>query len=405
MPSIRARFTLSVVASPTDSKTNMWSLNTIQFLDDDDDVIYAIPEQYRATSHHDKLCVLPAALIALKNMPRRHTRRSFKVSLADEVKRIYCDADGNPVFRGDPLDIYDGSLDTFSSPYQASSSSSARMLSDVVKEAITAAASAASANAPTVRSIASIVKDAVINKFEPKKANAASWIGILERECVRLSVEEDRYWEVLRLFIGGAAENWFASIVNKSPTTEWAFWRESFLKNFSKSGWNVAASAFQYRYINGSLIDYVHAKINLLSLYNPKMHDLDVMSHIVLGLPTTIQDKINPNDVATVDDLVSTIIQFEKPVTRTIGDTKTSSTTKATSSSFNAFASLRPRVLCAYCKSKGFERFHREMDCFTKFKDTRDKSYTPRSHGSKDPAINTFNLATLQEEINEESKN
>ena len=71
------------------------------------------------------------------------------------------------------------------------------MLSDVVKEAISAAASAASPTVSTPRSISSIVKDAVISKFDPKKSNALAWIAILERECVRLNVEEERYWEVL----------------------------------------------------------------------------------------------------------------------------------------------------------------------------------------------------------------
>ena len=319
------------------------------------------------------------------------------------MKKIYCDSEGNPVFHGDPLDMYDGSLDNFPSPYQPSSSS--RMLSEVVKEAISAAASAASPTVPAPRSISSIVKDAVISKFDPKKSNASAWIAILERECVRLNVEEERYWEVMRLFIGGAAENWFLSIVTKSPNTSWAFWRASFLKNFTKTGWNVAATAFQYRYINGSFIDYVHVKINLLSSYNPKIDSLDIMSHVVLGLPTAIQDKINPNDVSTVDDLVSIIIQFEKPIIRSVGDPKTLSATKPPVSNPNAFSSLRPRSVCAYCKSKGFERFHRESDCFSKFKDGRDKSSFPRSHAAKDSAINTFDLSALEEEINAESKN
>ncbi len=403
MSSVRVRFSLSVVASSTDSKTNVWSLDTIQFLDDDDDNIYAFPKAYSALVHHDKLFVLPAAITATKSMPKRHTRRSFRITLTDDVKKIYCDSEGNPVFHGDPLDIYDGSLDNFPSPYQPSSSS--RMLSDVVKEAISAAANAASPNVPAPRSISSIVKDAVIVKFDPKKSNASSWIAILERECTRLNVEEERYWEVLRLFIGGAAENWFSSVINTSPNTSWAYWRASFLKNFSKTGWNVAASAFQYRYINGSFIDYVHAKINLLSSYNPKMDSLDIMSHVVLGLPTAIQEKINPNDVSTVDDLVSTIIQFEKPIIRSVGDSKSLSVPKLPVQYSNAFSSLRPRSICTYCKSKGFERFHRESDCFSKFKDSRDKSNIPHPRASKDSAINTLDLSALQEEINAESKN
>jgi hypothetical protein len=332
-------------------------------------------------------------------MPKRHSTRSFRVTMPPPVASLYVDNDGNPVFLGNPLDVYDESdvAVSFVAPTTG--------ITAVVKEAVLAAIAATTPN-PGVspRSLSSIVKDAVIPKFDPKKYNAVSWINIFERECVRLKIEEDRRWEAIRLFLeSGAAENWFTALQNITPNTTWEFWKNSFLKNFSKSGWNVAASAINYRYMAGSFTEYVHAKINLLTSYNPKMHYLDTMSLVVLGLPPNIQEKINPKDVSSVDDLVSIILQFEKPPSRKISDTKSSN-----SSSSSAFSSLRPRSSCSYCKSKGFERFHREADCFTKFKDQRDQANASRLNSnfkSKNPAVHNLDAPTLQDVAATESKN
>lgn len=403
MSSVRVRFMMTVVGSNTDNKTNVWALRTMQFLDIDDDTIYEFPPQYTDLAHHDKLFALPAAITACKRMPNRHSKRHFRVTLPDAVARIYVDEDGNPIFHGDPLDIFADISETASSMDTAASSS--RSITAAVKEAVLAATSAAVSDAPR-RSISSITKDAVMSKFNPKQHNASSWITIFERECVRLKIGEERYWEVIRLFLEGAAESWFSSVRHTTPNTSWEFWRASFLKNFSKTSWNTAAAAFNYHYIAGSYTDYVHTKISMLTSYNPNMHVLDLMSHVVLGLPINLQDRINPNEVSKVDDLVSTIIQFEKPFVRKTSDQKSYASSPSLSSASSAFSSLRPRTPCPYCKSKGFERYHKEADCFTKFKDQRDKANSSRSSNNiKSAAIHSFDMSSLQEAISSESKN
>ena len=129
------------------------------------------------------------------------------------------------------------------------------------------------------------------------------------------------------------------------------------------------------------------------------------MTHVGLGMPVATQEKINPNNVSSVDDLVSTIIQFENPVPRSVSVPKVSSASKVPVLSPSTFSSLCPRSLCPYCKSKGFERFHRESDCFTKFKDDRDKSKMLFPRTPKNSAINTFDVSALQEAIDTEAKN
>lgn len=395
MSSVRVRFTLRVVASETDPRTSVWCLRFIEFFDDDAvEGTYEFPPEYAAISHHDKLFALPAAVTACKKMPKRHHQRQFRITLPPEVAAIYADSEGNPIFHGDPLDFY-----VEPSPPASSAHAIQPAQAPIADPSVVSAA-------PSQRSLSSIIKDAVISRFNPKSSNAASWLDIFERECVRVGVQEERFWEALRLFLDGAAEHWYSSLRNTSKNTTWNFWRNSFLKNFSKKGWNVAASAFAYRYITGSYVDYVHAKINLLTSYNPKMHVLDIMSHLVLGLPAVIQDRINPSEVDELDDLVAIISSFEKPYSRKPTGSRSPSSDAAPSSGSSAFASLRPRTLCPYCKSKGFERFHRENDCFTKFKDNRDKgNVKTSSSSSKLPAIHSFDTSSLNEVISNVQKN
>lgn len=206
MPSLRVRFSMTVVGMGMDNKTNGWALRTMEFLDNDDENVYEFPPQFRDLSHHDKLFALPAAITARKNMPKRHATRQFRITLPEAVARIYSDDDDNPVFHGDPLDVFVGESDAASSLDAVITSSTSRSISAVVKEAVLAAtnvaASASSDQAP--RSLSSIVKDAVVSKFNPKLHNASSWISIFERECERLKIDNSRYWEVIRLFFGGS---------------------------------------------------------------------------------------------------------------------------------------------------------------------------------------------------------
>ena len=386
MSSVRARFTMCVVGSSAESKTNVWALRYMELLDDDfDHEVYEFPREYGELGHHDKLFALPAAVTACRKIPKRHTLRTFRVIMPPLVAAIYVDNDGNPIFRGDPLDV------------RVPDKPPADPVAPVVN------------TVSFPRPLSSVIKDAVISKFNPKLHNASSWLDIFERECRRLDVHEDRFWEIIRLFLEGAAEQWYNFIRNTNPhNILWDFWKNSFLKNFSKKGWSSAAAAFSYRYIAGSFIDYTHTKISMLSAYNPCMHKLDVMSHVVLGLPQYLQVRINPLDVDEIDDLVGIISSFEKPFIRKISDSKNPT---ASSSAFN---SLRPRNItspCLYCKFKGFERFHKESDCFTKFKDSRDKnngnnnSNNNVKSNSKFPAIHTFDTASLEEAISRVQKN
>jgi len=114
-------------------------------------------------------------------------------------------------------------------------------------------------------------------------------------------------------------------------------------EEFSKNG-------LEFRCYSVSILTHQRILYRLRSCENkfadilqPKMDSLDIMSHVVLGLPGSIQDRLNPSDVSTVDDLVSVIIQFKKPFVRISNDLKSSSSSsnvQLSSATLNTFPSL-----------------------------------------------------------------
>jgi len=242
------------------------------------------------------------------------------------------------------------------------------------------------------------MKDAVIPMFGSKSLHAESWLTMLESECRRLLVPEDRYWEVIRLFVEKSAEEWYNTTRLTTTSTSWKFWRNSFLDSFGQKGWSNARSAFSYRYISGSLSNYVQTKMNVLVSFNPKMDEFTLMAQIVCGLPIQFQERVDMTDTPTIGKLISKINSFNSFAYRNI--------VAPSSKSFSTDFSSLKRSPCAYCKKKGFERFHFEKDCLTKARDNQYKSnFNVMNKQGEEEAIHNFEINDLANEIIKESKN
>ena len=132
-------------------------------------------------------------------------------------------------------------------------------------------------------------KDAVIEKFGTRSINAQTWLDLFEKECLRLEVPQDRSWEAIRLFLEGAAIEWYQSTHIIFKDASWERWRSSFLEAFAQKGWSDARSAFSYRFIPGSLSEYALKKLNLLFSSNSRMDEdtkIAPVSYTHLTLPT-----------------------------------------------------------------------------------------------------------------------
>lgn len=373
--SVKVRFTICSVASPIDPKTTIVQLITMQVFGQA--ITYAFPEEFRDLSFHEDLMGLPAAKLAKKDLKPRWTRRAFNVTLPEKLVKVYFDDDENPIFNNKMLDDY-----VYSDLASSSSSTVSHSAQGVLSTNLGAA---------QVTSLSSITKNAVISKYGSKShsSNAESWLQIFECECKRLLIEENRYWEVIRLFLEDSAEKWYCTTRLSNPSTSWEFWRQSFLENFGSRGLSAARSAWSYRYIAGSMSDYTQNKLNLLVSYNPKMTELDKMTHLALGLPRHLQDKINFSETSTMGKLLSQINAF---------DTSRSDSTR------NSGLSPSSKSFCPYCKKKGFERFHAEKDCLTKARDAKYRN-SGNSNLNNVKAVHSFNIDDIKNEIDNIQKN
>lgn len=377
---VQVRFVLRAEPSPTNSATTVTNVIAIQPLFSDNDEVYAFPDELKAVSHHDQLFKITNANTAKQNLKPRWARRTFKISLPDDVARLYFDSDDNPVFMGQMLNIFNESL-LLQPPASSASTSDT-------------SSNSAPATQPTQRSLASIVKEAALPKFNGKSTNAGAWLETFVSECQRLEIPQERYWQALRLFLEEAAEKWFNNTRLSSTSTAWEFWHDLFLETFTQKGLAAAKSAFAFKYISGSLTDYAHSKMTHLMNFNPKMDELTKIAHIATGLPQNYQDRIDLNECDTIGKLFAKINTFDKP--RAI--------ISSPNPRSNAFSSLqsREKPICGYCKKKGFDRRHYEKECFTKLIDNQRKN----SKSSDFPkAIHNVNVEELERELNECQKN
>lgn len=396
--SFRARFLIRAEPSSDNPQTTVPYLIWMQsLLDEDNDEKFVFPEEFKALIHHERLFTLPPAIAAKRGLVPRWTKRTFKVILPKDIAAEYFDEIGNPHFMSTALNIFEES-DMIQPP-------TPRARQTVLAEPSSAAP------VPAPRSLSSVTKDAVISKYSIKcHLNAEAWLDQFETECTRLEIPQHRFWEVMRLFLEDGAGKWYVRTRQDSNSTAWEFWKSSFLENFGSKGIAAARSAFAFRYINGSLNDYCQSKLSLLSSFNPKMHELDRIAHVTLGLPAAYQDRINFTECTTLGKLLSTINSFDKPVSRFISNTPAASN----SSPSNAFSSIRQRTLCPYCKKKGFERNHPEKDCLEKFRDNvrknNSRSFNSNNNNVKaspspSPSINSLDLQDLQQEVDNIQKN
>ena len=86
-------------------------------------------------------------------------------------------------------------------------------------------------------------------------------------------------------------------------------WRKNFLltykkkKKKKKKNWVPICAAFGFKYISGSLIEFVIKKERLLLEADKNIPELFRIYQIVFNLPVEIQNKLEREKIRTMDDL------------------------------------------------------------------------------------------------------
>lgn len=309
-----------------DSKTTIVKVKTIQL--ENQPEVYQFPPDQQTRTHHQKLFEHEIIKTVVKSLTTRNKYRKVNItSREDELLELYLDEEGNVVFN--------------------------EFYSEVVKSP--SPSSHTTPIPPTEKTMQSIAKNLVLDKFDGTDADAESWLIVFEKECERLGVEEEKYAEMLRLCLHGAALEWYSVFLKINKLSHaWKFWKASFVDTFGSKSWSEIALAYTYKYLGGSVLDYALKKRNLLIDIDPDLSTRSQINLIVIDLPDYIKTRLNRKDLTKVDDLMSKLRQIDP------------SRNKINSNVVKKSDEVQKKT-CEYCDKMGFPgRRHAEENCRVK---------------------------------------
>uniref|UniRef100_A0A1B6DSS3 Ty3 transposon capsid-like protein domain-containing protein n=1 Tax=Clastoptera arizonana TaxID=38151 RepID=A0A1B6DSS3_9HEMI len=338
----KARFHFASQAGK-DHKSTLIKVKTIQLVDQPE--IFLFPEEKQTNVHHVELFNNIVVKGVVKSLKLRNKFRNVIITLDEELKSIYLDEEGN-------VTLHDEYLEE-TPPTQI--------------------------NNVNTKSARSLVKDIVLEKFNGSNFNANSWLKLFIKECIRVDIPENKYAEILRLFLENSALDWFSIYAKDNDLEKWDLWNNSFLETFAVQSWAELAYAYNFKYFNGSFLEFALKKRNLLLEADETMSINTQINLIIINLPKFIQSKLEKKNIINMEDLMSKLKQFGHLNEK------------------NKFTPILK--LCSFCTNLGYtNRFHKEDVC--RLKDGKFKKV-------KNEQIKIVNNAELQNIIanSEESKN
>lgn len=382
--SFRARFRFVNEVS-SDTKTTVIKVKTLQLLDNDE--TYIFPPELQHSSSHPELCGLPIVKSALKQLTKRNQYRQIRITLPIEIASLYFDTENNVCFKNNYLEEYDSEYDT-----APQSSFTAAKSSNNTPAAVT-----------QKKSLHSLAKDMVLEKFTGKNQNIVSWLNIFESECKRLEIGIGKYSEILRLFLEESGIDWYSlSLKVMSLNDPWDTWKKSMIEAFGDRGWSDISYAFSYRYLTGTLNEYTLKKLNLLLDVEPTMSVKTRICLVALGLPPFIRDRLHQKNIETQNALISEINQLESLI-------KPKSNKSVNPGNPSVPKNINPRKNtykpCSICEKMGYPgRYHLEATCWNNpgNKPQNKNERYEKNDKNSNKNVKLANNAVLEEELNTE---
>lgn len=269
----------------------------------DGKVNYAFPKNAQHESYHTELFQLSIVKNASKCMTREGQFRNVSVLLSNGVEKLYTDEQGNFVFRSYYLD----EVEEFDNKEALSINKEIVEQSEMMKLCMELKSQLAAKEI----SLMDVERKFVSDKFNGKQ-NAKEWLEQFNKECERFNItNENKKIQCLRLFLEDNAKEWFSSNWRKLPLDSWAEWSESFLKVYADKNWSKVRFALNFKYFNGSLMDYALKKERLLLEVEKSMSTTSRINLIVVGLPLYIQDKLDRDEILNTDLLMNKLRLYE----------------------------------------------------------------------------------------------
>lgn len=275
------------------------------------------------------------------SLKKRHQSRKIWITLTKEMKEIYFDEDDNLQFN----DLYLEEISEINEEAVERDEPMIKLLEKLIENT----------QKSEERSLTTITKEFMIEKFSSKITNANQWINEFEKECERFEIKQDKKRiEALKFFLDKPYLDWYSCMLLKlSINSEWDQWRKIFCETFANKGWSPIRYALTFRYQTGNLVDYAIKKEKLLLEVRKTIDTGTLIDLIAVGLPNFIADKIDRETVQTTEELCNEIGKLEHFVHKKITNTK------------NTKDEAQKKMPCKICKDKGKgNRFHTDEKCW-----------------------------------------
>lgn len=168
-------FTITSEAAPHDAKTTVPCVKSMQLVAGGPR--YVFPPELQSRELHDSIFNTATGKLAKKAVAIRGTSVTVNINLPADSYERYVDEDDNPVFRETLLPMW-------TPPPPRTSIYSSTQSSSPQEDKIPLV--------PKTRSLVSIAKDMVLEKFGLRRLNAASWLDMFESECTRVELNDDK---------------------------------------------------------------------------------------------------------------------------------------------------------------------------------------------------------------------
>lgn len=335
-------------ADPIDKKTTIQQIFSLELKDSQE--VYTFATENRPLSQHPEFAKLSSVVTAIRTLKKKGRGQSLRVNITTNkaIRENYFDNEGNPWFNGDLLDEIKVSTAVTTEPETKTPVQS--------------------------KSLQSITKDAILEKFNGNSPNPATWIQNFERETDRLNIVIANRCVAIRLFLDGIAKDWYHTTYTLIGTASWEEWKKSFTDYFCTKGWLDSTYAINYRFIGGLLSEYVIHKLSLITDIDPTLSETFKILLVIAGLPNTISCKIDKDKTNTVSELIAKINQLDRSsakINEKRSDGKNEFDKRNNNNISSKSETRKPRnpnfKPCNYSEKAGrMERYHPEAECKTK---------------------------------------
>lgn len=328
----RIRLDFEVVSSPKESKTNVIMIKTITT---DDGMRYDLTSEFGGMENHEAIRKTKTWEKVKISLKKRHDKLNVWFLMTQELEEFYLDEAGNFEVSGQ---ILNGRKEQEQSELGEKS------------------------DRGEGRNLKNISDKFIIEKFTSKDSNAKQWLETFEKECSRFEIKQDgEKIDVLRLFLDRSVQNWYNSMMIREEDEKiWVIWRRKFIDTFGSRGWQSRAYAHNYKFIEGSLLDYAIKKERLLLEINRHMDMDTLIDRIGFGLPENIRERINRDELKETADLFNEVRKYE-------GKIEKGNNYKAKESKVDFKRKNEEKKPCRHCEklNKGI-RYHPEEKCWFK---------------------------------------